>query len=126
MPSPRTLAWLGVAAHLCVVVVALSWRAERSPHRLLALLNLAIAICVLAYWAQVWYGYVARGITWYATDQLLPLYAIAVAVASGLALTGRFVGRLAFGIQWFVFAVDAIVFIAAALYLTFARFDRLI
>ena len=55
----------------------------------------------------------------------MPLYAVLVAVASALALSGRFAGRGAGAVQWTAFGVDAAVFAAAALYLTFMRFDRL-
>jgi hypothetical protein len=46
----------------------------------------------------------------------------AAAVVSGLALVGRYDGRLAHGVA---FAVDTLALAGAALYLTFARFDRL-
>jgi len=123
--APATLAWLGLAAHVAVGVVALRRPAGSPAHPLLSLLNLTVAVCVLAYWARAWYGYVARGVTWYASDQLMPLYAAAVAVVSGLALAGRFDGRLGHGFQWLAFGVDALALAGAALYLTFARFDRL-
>jgi hypothetical protein len=116
------LVWLGLGAHLVVGVVALRRPAGLPAHPLLPLLNLAVAVCVLAYWAHEWYGYVARGVTWYASDQVVPLYAAAVAVVSGLALAGRYEGRLA---HWLAFAVDTLVLVVAALYVTFVRFDHL-
>ena len=125
---PATIACIGVAAHLVVGVMALRRPAGLSAPPLLPLvplLNLAVAVCVLGYWAHDWYGYLMRGVTWYASDQLVPLYAAVVAVLSALALAGRYDGRLAHGFQWFVFAVDALVLVAAALFLTFARFNRL-
>jgi hypothetical protein len=124
--APKTLAWIGVAAHLCVGFVVLRRPAALSAHRLLPLLNLTIAACVLAYWTRAWYGYAARGVTWYASDQIVPLCAAAVAIASGLALAGRSDGHLAGSFQWLVFGIDALVLIIATLYLTFMRFDRLI
>jgi hypothetical protein len=124
--APKTLAWIGVAAHLCIGFMVLRRPGALSAHRLLPLLNLTIAVCVLAYWARAWYGYAARGITWYASDQIVPLCAVAVAIASGLVLAGRSNGRLAGSFQWLVFGVDSLVLIIAALYLTFMRFDRLI
>ena len=123
--APAMLAWIGVAAHLVVLVAMLRRPAVLESRPLLPLLNLAVAACVLAYWINEWYGYVAHGITWYASDQLLPACAALVAIACALALTGRFDGRLAHGFQWLVFVVDAIVFAGAALYLSFARFDRM-
>jgi hypothetical protein len=124
--APKTLAWIGVAAHLCVGFIVLRRSASLSTHRLLPMLNLSIALCVLAYWSRVWYAYAMRGVTWYATDQLVPLYAAVVAIASILHLAGRYDGRLAHSFQWLVFGVDALTFIVAALYLTFLRFDRMI
>jgi hypothetical protein len=123
---PALLAWIGVAAHLAAAMATLRRAPELAARPLLPLLNLVVAACVLAYWMNEWYGNAARGITWYASDQALPAYACLVAIASVLVLTGRFDGRLAHGFQWFAFIVDAIVFAGAALYLTFARFDRLI
>lgn len=119
---PATLAWTGLVAHLVVGVVALRRAAAPPAYRILALLNLALGLCVLAYWVRVWHGYVVRGVTWYASDQLVPLYALAVVVLSGVALAGWYDGRLP---HWLVFAVDTLAFVAATLYLTFVRFDRL-
>jgi hypothetical protein len=129
--TPAILAWIGVAAHLVVGVVALRRSTALATDPLLPslplvpLLNVAVAACVLAYWAHAWYGYMARGVTWYASDQLVPLYATAVAIVGGLALAGRYDGRLAHGFQWVVFAIDALALVGAALYLTFMRFNRL-
>ncbi len=122
---PKVLAWIGVAAHVCVCLVALRRPAWSSTQRVPAALNLAIAVCIVGYWVPVWYSYIARGITWYATDQLFPTYGVAVAMLSILTLSGRFDGRVAVSLHWLIFGVDAIAFIALALYLTFARFDRL-
>jgi len=111
----KAVAWLAVAVHAAVGVAA--WRRPAGPP-LVPLLNLVAALCVVAYWAQAWYGYLAQGVTWYATDQLLPLYAIAVCILSALALAGRGPGALA---HWIVFAVDALVLLAAALFFTVFR-----
>ena len=124
--APKTLAWIGVAAHLCVGFIVLRRPAALSTHRLLPLLNLSVAVCVLAYWSRMWYAYAMRGVSWYATDQLVPLFAAVVAIASVLHLGRRYDGRLALSFQWLVFGVDALTFIAAAFYLTFVRFDRMI
>ena len=103
-------------------------RHDASPAipRPIVALNLAVALCVLAYWVPVWYSYASRGVTWYASDQAVPFYAALLALASSLTLAGRFAGRGAHVMHWGVFAVDALVFTAAAVYLTFARFDRLL
>ena len=124
--APATLAWIGFTAHLVVGIMTLRRPAELPARPLLPLLNLAVAVCVLVYWAREWYGYLTRDITWYATDQLVPAYAIAVAVASGLALAGRYDNRFTHEIQWLVFGVDALVLTGAVFYFTFARFDRMI
>src|SRR5690349_7151881 len=112
---PAILAWIGLIAHVVVGVVALRRSVAPAAHRLVPLLNLVLALCVLAYWMRKWYGYATRGVTWYASDQLVPLYAIAVAVLSGIALAGWYDGRLP---HWVVFVIDALAFLAAALYLT--------
>jgi hypothetical protein len=119
---PAVVAWIGLTVHLVVGGVVLRRPAAPPPHRLLPLVNLAMALCVLAYWLREWYGYITRGVTWYVSDQLVPLYAIAVAILSGIALAGWYDGRVA---HWLVFAVDTLVLAAAALYLTFMRFNRL-
>lgn len=128
--TPAVLAWFGLAAHLVVGMAALVTRRHPGPEagalpRPLPWLNLAVALGVLAYWARAWYGSLARGVTWYASDQAVPLYAALVALASGLALAGWFAGAGARAVHWTVFGVDAVVFAAAVVYLTFARFDRL-
>ena len=120
--APAAIVWVGLVAHLLVGVVALRAPAGTSARALLPLVNLVVAAGVLAYWAREWYGYLANGVTWYASDQVVPLYAAAVAVVSGLALAGRYDGRAA---HWVAFAVDTLVLVVAALYVTFVRFDRL-
>ena len=112
-------AWLGFAAHVLVGVIA--WR-DRSYISLIALLNLTTAACVLAYWACRWYGYLFRGITWYATDQVIPLYAVLAAVLAGLALSGRYPATVP---NWLVLAFDGVVLLGAALFFSFFRLDRL-
>src|SRR3954463_12584471 len=88
---------------------------------LLPLLNLATATLVLAYWAHRWYGYVARGTTWYATDQLLPLYALVVCVLAVMAISSRSSGAM----QWVFLAIDGLALLGAAIVLSMLRFDRL-
>ncbi|MDB4883343.1 MAG: hypothetical protein JWL95_2109 [Gemmatimonadetes bacterium] len=112
--------WLALAAHVAVgVVVGRRW----SSLPLLPLINLATAACVLLYWAQRWYGYLFRGVTWYGTDQLMPLYAILVCVLAGLTLTGRLTATAP---HWVVFGVDAVALLGAALLFSFVRITRLI
>jgi len=119
---PAIVAWIGLLAHLVVGGAALRRSAALPPNRLLAAINLAMALCVIAYWVRKWYGYATRGVTWYVSDQVVPLYAIGVAVLSGIALAGWYDGRVP---HWLVYLVDTLALAAAALYLTFARFDRL-
>jgi hypothetical protein len=76
------------------------------------------AACVVAYWAYRWYGYLFEGVTWYASDQIFPLYAIAVCVLAVLSLTGRYE---AVTLNWIVFVVHTVVAIGAVLFVSFFR-----
>lgn len=109
----------GFGLHLVVGVMAFR---RGPPPTLLVWLNLASGLGVLAYWVQRWYSYVVNGITWYATDQLLPLYALLVCLFSILTLAERVSGHR---LHWLVFGLHAIVLLVAALFLLFVRFDRL-
>lgn len=115
----KLVVWLGVAAHLAIGIMA--WRRLTSLP-LVPLLNLLVALCILAYWAQRWYGYIAKGITWYLSDQWLPLYAILVSILAGLTLSGHYRGSLP---HWIVFSLDFIALLSAALFFTFFRMNRL-
>ncbi len=119
-PIILLLTWLALALHVLVMLPGVR-RLTSLP--LLPLLNLAVALCVLAYWIPRWYSYFFQGIRWYATDQLLPLYAVVVCVLAGLTLSGRYAGTVP---HWMVLAIDALVLLAAALFFTFFRMDRLI
>ena len=112
-------AWLGFAAHVVVGVIA--WR-DRSYVTLIALLNLVTAGCVLVYWAYRWYGYLFRGITWYAADQVFPIYAAVVTAIAILSLSGRY---HAIAPNWLALALDGLVLLAAALFFSFFRLNRL-
>jgi hypothetical protein len=115
-----TLAWLALAVHLAVgIAVGRRW----SGTSLLAMLNLATAACVLCYWIPRWFDYAFRGITWYATDQLLPLYAILVCVLAALTLAGR-IGAIA--PQWIVFGIHTIVLLVGAVFFSIFKINRLI
>ena len=116
----RTLTYLAVIVH--VVIGVLAWR-RGSAVPLLPIINLATAACVVAYGLNDWYGIITRGITWYATDQLLPLYALAVCVFSILSLAGKVVGT---PVHWTIFTLQLLVLIAAALFFTFVKFTRMI
>ncbi len=87
--NDSTIKPLVIFAMLVHIVVGIVVGTRRSDRPLLPLLNLLVALCILGYWIPRWYSYVARSITWYATDQLVPVYALLVCVLCGLALTGR-------------------------------------
>ncbi len=109
------IAWVGLLLHLVVGVLALRSTGARP---LVAWVNLITAACVILYWAQRWYLYLFRGVVWYATDQLVPLYAIAVCVLAAGTLGGRFAATTANGL---VMLLHTVVFIGAALFLTFFK-----
>lgn len=118
-PAIRALTYLAVIVHLTIGVFA--WR-RGSAVPLLALVNLATAACVVVYALNDWYGVITRGIIWYGTDQLLPLYALAVCIFSIASLMGKVVAT---PVHWLIFSVHLIVLIAAALFFTFFRMTRL-
>jgi hypothetical protein len=108
-----TLAWMAVALHMVVGVATLrsgGWRLW------LPLLNLTAAVCVLAYWACRWYGYLFQGVTWYASDQAFPLYAVLVCALAVVSLSGRY--QLV-TLNLVVFVIHSVVAIGAVLFVTF-------
>ncbi|MEO8561548.1 MAG: hypothetical protein ABI601_05705 [bacterium] len=113
-------AWAAFIAHLIVAIVA---RRRVVTFPLVPLANLVTAGCVLAYWAQRWYGYVARGVTWYATDQVMPLYALLVGTLAAFAVWGRSEGG---AVQWAFLTIDGVALLGAALLFSVLRFDRMI
>jgi hypothetical protein len=114
-----TLVWFAFGVHVVAGIIG------RRPGGLpvVAGVNLLSAACVLSYWVVQWYSYLVRGIKWYATDQLVPLYALVVLLAALLTLTGRYQASWP---TWVFFAIDTAVLVAAVLYFSFVRFDRLI
>ncbi|MEO8619569.1 MAG: hypothetical protein ABI625_00810 [bacterium] len=113
------LAWFALAVHLAVGVA--TWR-RVSALPLLPLLNLAVAVGVLGYWIPRWYSYVFRGIQWYATDQIVPLYALLVCALAMSSLTGRPLSNVP---HWIVFAIDTIVLIGAVAFFALFKINRL-
>jgi hypothetical protein len=113
------IAWIALILHVAVGVAA---RRQVTELPLVPILNLLVALGVIAYWVQQWYGYIANGIIWYATDQIVPLYALLVCLLSGLAIAGRYSGSLP---HWIVFGIDTAVLLGAALLFTVVRFNRL-
>jgi len=115
----RVLAWAAVLIQglACAAVLR-----HRAPWALVVVLNLLAATAVLAYWGRRWFGYLFRGVAWSATDQLIPLYALLVSVLAVLTLMGRFRGV---AVQWGIFGFNTLVLLAAALFFSFFRMNRL-
>ena len=115
-----TLTWLALAVH--VIVGILVWRRVTSVP-LLPWLNLVMALGVLSYWIPRWISYVTRGIIWYATDQLVPLFALVVVVLAAFSLTGRMHTMVP---HWVIYAIHFAVSIAAVVFVSTFRITRLI
>lgn len=113
------LAWLAFAAQLLVGAAVLN---HKAPVSRIALLNLAAAAAVLLYWGNRWIGYLNRGTTWYATDQLLPTCALVVCLLAALTLAGRYQGVIA---HWMIFGSTTLALLAVALFFSFFRMTRL-
>ncbi len=116
---PAFVVWLGLAAHVAALLIV---RRRSTDAPVVAILNLAVVLCVLTYWAQKWYSYIVHDITWYYTDQLVPLYAIVVCILSAVTLSSRHTLGLP---HWVVFSIDAFVLIGAALFFSFFRITKL-
>jgi hypothetical protein len=113
------VAWLNVAAHIVSFILA---RKRGSALPYVAALNLVVGVCVVTYWVPRWYSYAFKGITYYLTDQALPLYFIVVIVVSALALSGRYTNSWP---QWVIFGVDAITSLGAAVLFSTFRITKL-
>ena len=116
---PVFVVWFGLAAHVAALVIV---RRRSTDAPVVAILNLAVALCVLAYWAQKWYSYIVRDITWYYTDQLVPLYAIVVCILSAVTLSSRHTLGIP---HWVVFSINAFVLIGFALFFSTFRMTKL-
>ncbi len=114
------ISWSAVVLHAAVGGLALR-RATSLP--LVPVLNLVVGVCVLAYWVPRWYSYAFKGITWYASDQWIPLYGALVCTLALLSLSGRYGGTAP---HWIIFSIDALVLLVAAVFFTFFRMDRMI
>lgn len=115
-----TLTWIFFAIHLAVGIAAMRhW--TNLP--LVPLVNAAAALGVLGYWATRWYTYIFQGIEWYASDQVLPLYAAVVLAFSLATLVGSFKGTALHGV---ILSIDGLALLAAALFFTFFKMGRLI
>ena len=113
------LAWLTVVGHLAAGIAS---KRQGSVLPYVVVLNLVVAVCVVAYWMQRWYSYLFQGITYYLTDQAMPLFFIGVIVVSVLGLMGRNTGSWP---HWVIFGVDAAVSVAAALFFSTFRITKL-
>jgi hypothetical protein len=109
------IAWVGLAVHVLVAILA---RRSAQWRLLVPAVNFIVAACVVVYWAQRWFGYLFRGITWEASDQWMPLYAMLVCVLAAGTLTARW---SAMGVNWLAFTVHGIVFVCAVLFVTFFK-----
>lgn len=109
------LSWLAVALH---AVAALATLRHWTKLPLVPWLDLVVGICLLAYWVPRWF----KGQLWYVTDKLVPLYALMVCILALGAITGRFGGMVP---QWIIFVLHALVLLAAALFFSLFRMDRL-
>ncbi|MEO5585601.1 MAG: hypothetical protein ABIQ75_09110 [Flavobacteriales bacterium] len=114
------LTWLFFAIHVAAGVAAIRhW----TILPLVPIVNAVVAAGVLAYWITRWYSYIFQGIKWYMSDQALPLYAVVVLAFSVATLAGSFKGTVLHGV---ILSVDGLVLLAAALFFTFFKMDRLI
>lgn len=109
------IAWAGLAVHILVAILA---RRSAQWRPLVPAVNFIIAACVVVYWARQWFGYLFRSITWSASDQLMPLYAILVCVLAAGTLAARWSATT---LNWLVFTLHAVVFVGAVLFVTFFR-----
>ncbi len=111
--------WLAVT---CQIVGGAAVATRKAPPATLVVLNLVTALSVVAYWGWQWFGYLFRGITWYASDQLLPAYALAVVALASFTLFGRVE---AVGVHRALFGLHTLVLLLAALFFSFFRITRL-
>ena len=113
-------AWIAVAVHATAGFVVVR-RITALP--VLPVVNALVALGLLAYWVPKWQAYATGNISWYMSDQVVPLYALVVLVLSGAALAGRISAPAP---VWIVFSIDLLAILGMALFLTFFRMDRLI
>lgn len=116
----RILAW---SALIMQILVGVAIVRHKAPSSLIVVLNLVAASLVLGYWGRRWFGYLFRGISWSATDQLIPAYALLVCLLALLTLSGRYRGV---GVHFWIFGVHTLILLAAALFFSFFRMTRLL
>ncbi|MEO7996336.1 MAG: hypothetical protein ABI852_02765 [Gemmatimonadaceae bacterium] len=114
------LAWLALIAHVTVGILA--WR-RGSAIPLVTIINFIFALSVAGYWAQRLVMALIKGLTWYGNDQVWLVYGLAVCTVSVFALTGRIAWA---GLHWTIFAAQTLVCVAAVLFVSFFKINRLI
>lgn len=114
------VAWLAVVVH---ATAGLFVARRFTTWTLLPVVNAVFAVLILAYWIPKWISYATEGITWYATDQAVPLYALVVLGLSAATLTGHTTSPIP---HWLVYGIDMLALLAAALVISFFRIDNLI
>ncbi len=114
------LVWLALAAHIMVGIAV--WR-RWTTLPLVPMLNFVMAFGVVIYWVQRWIGAYVKHYKLYATDQLLPLYAILVCLVSALSVAGKLSTTVP---NWIVFALQAAVTLAAVVFVMNFKITRLI
>lgn len=118
-PVLLALTWTSFAVHLAVGIAAFRHWTDLP---LVPIVNAAVALAVLGYWATRWYSYLFQGVKWYASDQLLPLYAAMVLAFSVATLAGSFKGTALHGV---FLSIDGLALLGAALLFSFMKFDRM-
>jgi len=115
----RAVAWVALVIQLLMGAAVARHRVSFSA---IVVLNLVAAVAVLVYWGRRWFGYLFHGVTWYAADQLVPLYALLVCLLAVLTISGRFQGV---GVHWLIFILNGLALLAAVLFFSFFRITRL-
>ena len=115
----RALAW---SAFVIQILAGAAVVKHKAPSSLLVVLNLLAGAAVLVYWGRRWFDYLFRGVTWYAADQLIPAYALLVCLLAVLTLLGH---SQNVRVHWWIFGLNTLILLAAALFFSFFRMTRL-
>lgn len=113
------LLWIAFAVHAAIAFLVYR-KLQGFP--LLVGVNALIGTGVVLYWMRNWYAYAVKGINWYWTDQLFPLYAVCVLIVSLLFFAGKNLGNV---VHWLIFSLHVLIIFAAALFFSFFKLDRL-
>ncbi len=113
------LLWVSLAAHVAVAIAVLgSWL----TFAWIPGLNALVSGAIVGYWLQKWYSYLFHGIRWNLTDQWIPAYGLAVLLLSAAYALGRNPGN---GLHHLLFGLHGIVLLAAAVFFSTFKMDRL-